>query len=200
MEAHRAARPDECWPWTKGLDGRGYGKFKFGGKHYGAHRLAYETTKGTIPDGLHIMHSCDNPLCCSPAHVSAGTPRDNVHDMIQKGRQKHTGTPGVPSVARKLTAAQVAEIRADHSVPATLLADRFGVSQVTISACRRGASYPEKPGERGYTRRPLSEEQRSFILTSTGMPQREIAVTAGCSQAAVSRVRDAWRRRVDDGH
>lgn len=56
------------------------------GKDMLLHRWVYEEMFGEIPDGMVILHSCDNSLCINPEHLSAGTQKENVHDMINKGR------------------------------------------------------------------------------------------------------------------
>ena len=83
--------PDACWEWQGGTFQNGYGMFAAGrraGKAYvrTAHRTAYELTHGLIPDGLQILHACDNRVCCNPAHMSLGTSKDNMADARQKGR------------------------------------------------------------------------------------------------------------------
>lgn len=87
--------PDECWNWLGSRD-KGYGKISDGvteGGHprpRGAHRVSYEIHKGPIPPGLLVMHSCDNPACVNPAHLSLGTVKDNGIDMARKGRSAGT--------------------------------------------------------------------------------------------------------------
>lgn len=73
---------DVCWEWTGSLNNHGYGRLG----HAYAHRISYEIHHGPIADGLHVMHSCDNPPCCNPAHLSLGTASDNMRDAVQKGR------------------------------------------------------------------------------------------------------------------
>lgn len=72
----------ECWPWTAGLTGAGYGiiSWREDGKvrNQGAHRYAYEYLFGTIPEGLHLDHLCRNPRCVNPAHLDPVTPRVNA--------------------------------------------------------------------------------------------------------------------------
>lgn len=85
----KSGGPSACWPWT-GLRTKGYGRFKFGDKaRIYAHRFAYELANGPIPRDqgeILVMHTCDNPPCCNPAHLRIGTDRDNIHDCIAKGR------------------------------------------------------------------------------------------------------------------
>lgn len=80
--------PDECWPWTGSTNKQGYGcwSFKSGEGPINAHRIAYGLTHNGIPGRLHILHSCDNPPCCNPAHLDAGTHADNMVDMRVRGR------------------------------------------------------------------------------------------------------------------
>jgi HNH endonuclease len=51
-----------------------------------ASKVAYELTFGAVPDGLVVRHTCDRPDCCNPAHLIAGTKRDNFRDMEQRRR------------------------------------------------------------------------------------------------------------------
>lgn len=83
--------PDECWEWKRGVNGPyPYGRLRFRGKRMLASRLAFELTNGHPPDNW-VLHKCDNPRCCNPAHLYDGTPKDNVRDCILRGRHK---TPG----------------------------------------------------------------------------------------------------------
>ncbi len=58
-----------------------------------AHRLMWELTRSTIPEGLLVCHSCDNPACINPEHLFLGTALDNSLDMRAKGRQRYVGRP-----------------------------------------------------------------------------------------------------------
>lgn len=83
--------PDECWPWQGATDGHGYGVINLGrkGRIDKASRVSYTIEHGAIPDGLYVLHHCDNPACVNPAHLSVGTQADNIHDCIAKGRAAH---------------------------------------------------------------------------------------------------------------
>lgn len=100
-----------CWVWQKHIGAWGYGMFgrSSGGvrKTYKAHRASYELYVGPIPDGMMICHKCDNPACCNPEHLYAGTGSDNMNDMWSRDRHpKHNSKAGA-----KITVEQVNEIR-----------------------------------------------------------------------------------------
>lgn len=77
---------NECWDWTGSTNNSGYGIFTFEGRHVPAHRLAHEIYNGPIVGGLHVLHSCDRPICVNPGHLRMGTPKDNTRDSVMRGR------------------------------------------------------------------------------------------------------------------
>lgn len=74
-----------CWNWI-GNSYNGYGLFWNKGKQWKAHRFSYFYFIGTIPKGMNICHRCDNPACVNPEHLFLGTQKDNMQDMLKKGR------------------------------------------------------------------------------------------------------------------
>lgn len=107
----RVDRSGDCWEWQGCRHPtRGYGQIGRGGKGAGlveTHRASWEVTYGPIPAGLFVLHSCDNPPCVRPDHLSLGTPADNVRDMQSKGRAAR----GFMLPHTRLSDEQVAEIR-----------------------------------------------------------------------------------------
>lgn len=136
---------DECWPW-QGNTKPEYGRFRRpSGSLVGSHIMAYELTNGKPPDGLDICHKCDNPPCCNPKHLFAGTTSDNIKDAILKGRLKMSGEF---SPAAKLTDKQVEEIRSlsELGYSNKKLAEMYAVSSSHVCNLKVGRFRKKKPG------------------------------------------------------
>lgn len=128
----------ECWPWLgpRHKNGYGFDRDKRFFDQYYPHRAAYIFTHGSIPGGLHILHRCDNRICCNPAHLFAGTNNDNIVDKVAKSRQPRGETHGIA----KLTVEQVVEIRRRYkegNITMLELGKQYGVGGGTISAVIR---------------------------------------------------------------
>lgn len=83
----RSSPNGECLDWNLYCGRGGYGHATYDGVKWRAHRLSYVMHYGTIPDGLHVLHKCDNPKCVAPTHLFLGTDADNMADKVAKGRQ-----------------------------------------------------------------------------------------------------------------
>ncbi len=84
-----------CWVWTGSRLRLGYGRIYSGVSNVvvQAHRASYEIHHGPIPDGMFVMHTCDNPPCVNPTHLRLGTPLENHGDMRAKGRARWQVAP-----------------------------------------------------------------------------------------------------------
>lgn len=123
-----------CWLWTGARLPKGYGIFKINRRNVYAHRYSYGLHNGPIPDGLMVMHSCDNPPCVNPAHLTIGTAQDNLSDMAAKGRGVTAATRarGERHASAKLTETDVLAIRSDPRSQ-DAIASEYGVGQSAIS-------------------------------------------------------------------
>lgn len=134
--------PNDCWEWTAALNEHGYGVMRPEGRRTGpgikAHRMSMMLA-GVDVDGLVVRHSCDNPPCVNPAHLSTGTKADNSADMVARGRSPR----GSRSGTSKLTERQVAEIRRRQAAGELhrVLAAEYGVSRVTITNIVTGRTW-----------------------------------------------------------
>lgn len=144
----KVQRTDYCWTWTGRPNEKGYGRFGINYRNVFAHRFSWLITHGDIPEGLNVLHKCDNPICVRPDHLFLGTIADNNEDMRSKGRA--APMPKTPNIGRfqrggrmsgenhhlaRLTANDVLEIRNLRATGTRLrvLAQRFGVSEANIS-------------------------------------------------------------------
>lgn len=120
--------PAGCWEWQGAVNSKGYGQVWCGSskKVLYCHRIM-----SNAPAGSTVLHSCDNPLCCNPEHLSIGTAKGNSEDMVSKGRA-HKGY--------KLSDEDVMAIL-ESSESSKCLALAYGVSQQTISDIRNGRTY-----------------------------------------------------------
>lgn len=137
----------ECWIWTGSCATSGHGRFNGRRTPIPAHRYAYEISVGPIPDGLYVLHACDNPPCVRPEHLFLGTQADNMADAARKGRTARGDrsgprlhpermTRGERRRDAKLTDAVVRVIRARHAAGTKQvdLARDYGVCRQTIQA------------------------------------------------------------------
>jgi hypothetical protein len=139
--------PDECWPWTaRAVTSFGYGRMTAGrGTHLKSHRIAYALAFGGIPDGLHVLHRCDNPKCCNPGHLFLGRHKDNVDDMRAKKRAANPPSKfGEKHHNTRFSEADALKIISDPR-PARLVAPEYGVCEATIWRIRRGDTWKAMP-------------------------------------------------------
>ena len=139
----KVRRGDGCWEFTgkraKGPQPQGH--FGIGARLYLASRVAWTIANGPIPDGLWVLHHCDNPTCVRPDHLFLGTRADNALDMYGKGRRQGSNRPTPDHIVR----AMLTRVVAGEGIKA--VAQSFGLAQSTLSniTC-------------GYTRRALAAE------------------------------------------
>jgi hypothetical protein len=145
-----------CWIWLlrtslKGAGGHQYARWSIGSRTDGSrklvvvHRWIYEQTRGPIPAGHVVCHTCDIPECVNPAHLWLGTVKDNVDDMRAKGRDNYQGPTrpykGPKPWSAKLTEKQVRELRrlfATGKWTKKALSERYGLHHVTVIGILRG--------------------------------------------------------------
>ena len=145
-----------CWLWSGAVGRNGYGNLRVGSTRDGtrrsvsAHRVAFELAGGN-PGAAIVMHSCDNKRCVNPAHLTAGTQRDNVRDCVAKGRWRQgdrapascsRNVSGELNPGAKLTREDVEILRAGAWMSWEQAGRSVGISGTHAKRVIRGVSWP----------------------------------------------------------
>jgi hypothetical protein len=144
----KRGKSGECWPWVRATNEKGYGCAWFKEKLHKAHRVAWMLGGKTIPAGLCLLHRCDNPPCCNPAHLFLGTKGDNHRDMTGKGRG--SAPPPMGGWNRLVLPPEI--VAQFGCLPDWQLAQKASVNKSTIARARRRAgikSFAEATGASG---------------------------------------------------
>lgn len=153
-------KSNRCWTWKGALFENGYGQLQ----GLRAHRISWTIHFGKIPEGLLVLHKCDNPSCVNPVHLFLGTHQDNMTDMKSKGRSAfgdrspmalypEVRPKGELNGRSKLTAEDVRYIRLTYvkgsqgPTGSTELATKFGVSTVLIQQIAKNKIWTHLTGE-----------------------------------------------------
>ncbi len=132
----RIDESDDCWQWLgtiKNEPPRNYGQMHYRGRSWMAHRLAWTFRFGPIPEGLQVLHTCDNPECVNPDHLWLGTQADNMRDRDEKGR-----------MFKRLEGTDVKSIRVLYETGTFtqyMLAEMFDVTRGTIGDVVNGRTW-----------------------------------------------------------
>ena len=130
-----------CWEYSGARLTTGYGCVTLSlgrrglNRQLKAHRLSYLHHVGPIPEGVNVLHSCDNPPCVNPAHLSLGTIAENNSQRKERGRgadRKGSANPLSKLTEDKVLAIKREYLDSDGRVTQRELGERYGVSQTTI--------------------------------------------------------------------
>ena len=169
----RVKKSNGCWEWIGLILNTGYGQISWKGKDWSAHRVAWILTNGEIPPGLYICHKCDNRKCVRPDHLFAGTQRENIDDMVAKGRslkgdrnpaRRHPermprgenhglrknpmrAARGTKNGNSRLSEADVLSLRADRKLGLTYdaLASKYEIDRTTVMQIARRITWRHLP-------------------------------------------------------
>jgi len=143
----RRGEPSECWLFIGKVIRGGYGRISVPSgvpeksRMVSAHRVAYQSAHGPIPDGMSVCHRCDVPLCCNPAHLFVGTQAENNRDRDVKGRQ--VGPHGEKNGNRRFSEPQVVGMLRLHASGLSLaeIAWLFDTNKSSVSDICRGRTW-----------------------------------------------------------
>lgn len=137
------AGENECWEWLGSLNEKGYGKISVGRKfELRAHRLSYSLSiNKPMSSNLCVLHSCDNPMCVNPKHLSEGTHADNTKDCVNKGRNSPPPVSyGENHHNTKITNEEFQNIQNDNR-KYKLIAKEYNLCEETVGRIKRNQTW-----------------------------------------------------------
>lgn len=126
-----------CWPWMRRRNDKGYGQFDVLRRPQFTHRISFVLTHGHYPENL-VLHTCDNPPCCNPAHLYDGTQKQNVADRENRHRRDVRGEVHPNAKLTDLQADTIRALYATGRYKQDDLARQFKVHRGTISSVVTG--------------------------------------------------------------
>jgi len=123
---------ESCWEWEGARSNGGYGMIGIEGKSFAAHRVSWLLYVGAIPEGLFVLHKCDNKPCVNPSHLYVGSRCDNARDAVERTKFPIRRTS-------KYDAVQIRKLL-DTGLEPWIIAKIFGCSESTISRAGGGHS------------------------------------------------------------
>lgn len=190
----------DCWLWTRGTSGFGYGNFHFWKSNMRAHRFSYQLHNGKITEHECVCHSCDNPRCVNPNHLWIGTRAENNADKKAKGRAVNPiqlsgeGNSNVELTTPEVVAARVM-VRC--GMPQARVANFLGVSVATICMIVKGERRSDETERRvsacvnacaGIPNEDLiggSDKGINWILTASYVAKQRDEITAELELAKI---------------
>ena len=184
------------WPYGR-LKSGGYGTVWFQGKLHRAHRLAFELHHaGVVPALSWVLHHCDNPPCCNPAHLYAGDDADNARDRVLRGRNvEPTPRYGVDHHAAKLSTYRVRLARRRFAAGETVeaIGHALGVTPSTVHAAIIGKTWSNVPGAVDLTKRVRGARRdsttgvRGVTMTTKGLRPYVATMTTNGNRREIGR-------------
>ncbi|MFH5773550.1 HNH endonuclease [Paracoccus sp. NGMCC 1.201697] len=183
----------DCWIWIGAQGSHGYGRVSYHRKSSAAHRVAFIESGGSFQDGNLVRHLCGNPFCVRPAHLKAGTPKDNAQDTSKMFRCKGSQSPAV-----------IFGVRTSYSegMPLQEISRLYGLAQGSIVQIATGRVYsevlPDMAVKPNRTPRKLDREKAGIIRAriANGERQAALAKEFNVASSAISRINTGKRWTV----
>ena len=144
----KVEKGDGCWIWKGAKLPHGYGLFSFNNKTHRAHRMSWALSNGDIGNQF-VLHKCDNPSCVNPDHLFLGTQRENVEDMVRKGRQADRRGEKHPKTKRSrftdLMIRVARRLRHDYGWKVTRIAKLWNLKRTTVVGIVYGRRWTHLP-------------------------------------------------------
>ena len=186
----------QCWEWQRATVNNGYGQLHYQGRTTTAHRVAYQLWVGEIPKGGVIMHQCDNPPCCNPAHLKLGTQRDNMQHAANMRRIKMPNLRGEDHGNALLYDKDVIQYRKEYQAGRSLksIIEETGMAEASIKRMLWGKTYshlekfPRKDSMMNCRKVTLEQKDEIIRRRRAGERTTDLAIEFGLTQTGVSKI------------